>query len=79
MQILPPTTLMLSFPSDGKSKASTSDDELPTPKHLLPKVWLSDEVEHVLDKGQWAATLAMHMGWKIFVDVSWALSSLSWR
>jgi len=76
---IPLTTPTLPIPSNVESEVSTSEEELLTLKCLLPKVWLSDEVEHVLDKGQWAVTPATRMGWKIFVDVSWALSSLSWR
>ena len=67
---LPPTDPTLPAPSNGESEVSASDDELPTPKRLLSKVRWSDKVEHVLDKGAWATTPAMHVGWKIFVDVS---------
>ena len=65
------------IPSDSESEVGELDTELPMPKQLLSKVQLSDEVEHVLDKGQWAVTPATRIGWKIFVDVSWTLSSLS--
>ena len=70
LQNLPPTDLTLPAPSNGESEVGASKEELPTPKHLLSKVWLSDEVEHMLDKGAWAMTLAMCIRWKIFVDVS---------
>ena len=78
---LPPTDPTLPVPSDGESEVGASDEELPTPKRLLSKVWQSDEVEHVLDKGAWATTLATHVGWKIFVDVSRPISlfSLAWH
>jgi len=70
LQNLPPTDLTLPAPSDSESEVGASDEELPTPKCLLSKVQLSDEVKHVLDKGTWATTPAMCVGWKIFVDVS---------
>ena len=57
--------------SDCESKVRMSDHEEPLSLHLVvSKVRLSDEVEHVLDKGVWAATPAMHQGWKIFIKVS---------
>ena len=68
--------------SDSESEVPGSEDappeELPSPCQLLPKVLQSDQVEHVLDKGAWAATLAIHQGWKIFIDVSadWCWLSL---
>ena len=71
---LPPTDPTLLVPSDSESEVGASDEELPTPKHLLSKVQWSDEVEHVLDKGAWATTPAMHVGWNIFVYVSWTFS-----
>jgi len=67
---LPPTDLTLPAPSNGESKVSASDKELLTPKCLFSKVWLSDKVEHMLDKGAWATTPATHIRWKIFIDVS---------
>ena len=70
LQNLPPTDPTLPAPSDGESEVGASNEELPTPKHLLSEVWLSDKVEHVLDKGAWAITLATRVGWKIYVDVS---------
>ena len=60
--------------SDGESKVGVSDVELPTPQKLLSKVQRADEVEHVLDKGLWAAMPAKHWGWQIFVDVSPSIS-----
>jgi len=74
--IIPPTDLTLPPPSDGESEVGASDEELPTPKCLLSKVWLLDKVEHMLDKGPWAATPAMCIGWKIFIDTSWAFPFL---
>ena len=68
--MVPPTDLTLPAPSDSKSEVSGSNEELPTPKHLLSKVRWVDDIEHVLDKGAWVAMLAMHWGWEIFVEVS---------
>jgi len=46
--------------SDSKSEVGMSDHEdLPSLKQVVSKVHLSDEVEHVLDKGLWATTPAM--------------------
>ena len=60
--------------SDGESEVPGSEDtpqeELPTPCQLLPKMLQSDQVEHTLDKGAWAAMPATCQGWKIFVVVS---------
>jgi len=56
--------------SDGKSEVRASDVELPSPQQVVPKVRLSDDVEHILDKGAWASTPAVHQGWKIYVKVS---------
>ena len=56
--------------SDGKSEVGMSDEELPTPQKVFSKVWQVDDVEHVLDKGVWAATPAKCWGWQIFVQVS---------
>jgi len=57
-------------PSDGKSEVGASKEKLPSPQQFMSKVQQSDDVKHILNKGVWAATLAMHQGWKIFVDVS---------
>jgi len=65
--------------SDGESEVGVSDAELPTPQKHLSKVQQADEVEHVLDKGLWAATPATHWGWQIFIDVSSALSFLHYQ
>ena len=43
--------------SDGKSKVVPSDVELLFPQQVVLKVRLSDDMEHILDKGTWAATL----------------------
>ena len=67
---LPPTDPTLPVPSDGESEVDALDEELLTPKWLLSKVWWSDKVEHVLDKGAWAMTPATGIGWKIFVNMS---------
>src|SRR5882724_2090986 len=75
---LPPTDLTLPAPSDSESEVGASDEELPTPRHLLSKVQLLDEVKHVLDKGAWATTPAMRVRWKIFVDMSWTFSFFGW-
>jgi len=56
--------------SNGKSEVGASNEELPSPWQVVSKVGLSDEVEHILDKGVWVATPAMHQGWRIFVAVS---------
>ena len=74
LQNLPPTDPTLPVPSDSESEVGALDEELPTPKHLLSKVQRLDKVEHGLDKGAWAMTQATHVGWKIFVDVSWTFS-----
>ena len=74
--ILPPTDPTLPAPRNGESEVSASDEELLIQKHLFPKVRLSDKVEHMLDKDAWATTLATHIGWKIFVDVSQDLAYL---
>jgi len=60
--------------SDGESEVDVSDAELLTPQKLLSKVRRGNEVEHVLDKGLWAATPAKRWGWQIFVDVSPSMS-----
>ena len=57
--------------SDGESEVGVSNKELPTPRKVLPKVRQTDEVEHVLDKGLWAAMPATHWGWQIFIKVSY--------
>jgi len=60
--------------SNGKSEVPGSEDappeDLPSPHQLLPKVLQSNQVEHVLNKGAWATTPAIHQGWKIFINVS---------
>ena len=76
LQSLPPTDPTLPAPSDSESEVSASDEELLTPKRLLSKVRLSDEVEHMLDKGVWAMTPVTCIGCKIFVDVSQTCFSL---
>ena len=58
------------IPSDRESEVGGSDTELPMSKQLLSKVRQADNIEHMLDKGEWATTPAMHRGWEIFVDVS---------
>ena len=70
-------TNMATHPSNasvGKSEAPGSDDapqeELPTLHWLVPKVLQSDQVEHTLDKGSWAAMPATHQGRNIFIVVS---------
>ena len=58
--VAPPLTLSQpSAPSDGESEVGVSDEELPSPQQLVPKVQQSDAVEHSLDKGLWAGTGAM--------------------
>ena len=74
LQNLPPTDPTLPAPSNGESEVDASDEELLTPKQLLSKVRRLDEVEHVLDKGVWATTLAMCVRWKISVDMSQTFS-----
>ena len=60
--------------SDSESEVPGSEDtpqeELPTPCQLLPKMLQSDQVEHTIDKGVWAAMPATCQGWKIFIVVS---------
>ena len=56
--------------SAGESKVGASDEELPTPRKVLSKVWQVDDIEHVLDKGVWVVTPAKCRGWQIFVQVS---------
>src|SRR5882724_2761809 len=63
--IVPPTNPTLPTPSNGESGVGASNEELLTPKCLM-------------DKGLWATPLAMHIGWKIFIDVSWAFPFLGW-
>ena len=48
--------------SNGESKVVVSDIELPSLRHLVPKVQLSDNVKHILNKGPWAATSVVHQG-----------------
>ena len=52
--------------------APDEDEEPPSPQLVVSKVQQSDDIKHVLNKGPWAATLAVHQGWKVFIDVSWA-------
>jgi len=64
--------------SNGESEIEESVDdhkELLTLSHLVPKVLAQDLKEVVLDKGLWAATPAVHRGWKIFVLVGTFLTS----
>ena len=60
--------------SEGESEAPGSEDapqeELQTLHQLVPKVLQSDQVEHTLNKGSWAAMPATCQGWNIFVAVS---------
>jgi len=56
--------------SDGESKVMVFDMELPSPHNVVLNVQLSVNMRHVLDKGPWAATLAVRQGWKIFIEVS---------
>jgi len=58
--VVPPLTLpQPSAPSGSESEVGVSDEELPSPQQLVPKVQQSDMVEHALDKGLWAGTGAM--------------------
>ena len=45
--------------SEGESEVSTSNLELPSPLWVVPKVWLLDDMEHVLNKCAWAETPAV--------------------
>jgi len=54
----------------GESEVGASDEELLSPQQVVSKVWLTDDVEHMLDKGVWVATLATHWDWRIFIAVS---------
>ena len=61
--------------SEGESEVRTSDEECPSSCQPVSKVWQSDDVEHILDKGVWAATGAKHKGWRIFIKVNLSSSS----
>jgi len=68
----PPTLTRPHNTSDGKYEVRMSNHkEPPSLRPAVSKVRLSDEVEHVLNKGAWAVTLAMHQGWKILIKVSY--------
>ena len=57
--------------SEGESEADQLDDIAEDQEFLvIPKVQVQDLKENVLNKGAWAATLAVHHGWKIFIQVS---------
>ena len=61
--------------SNGKSEVNEADpgsgvEEQP----VVSKVRAQDLVRHILDKGQWLETPAVHQGWKIFLQVSHFLS-----
>ena len=60
----------LAHPSDGESKVIPSDEALPSPWQVVPKVVWSDEVEHTLNKGALVVTPAKCHGWEIFITVS---------
>jgi len=47
-------------PSDGKSEVRASNKELLSHKQVVSKVQQSDDMEHALNKGVWAVTLATH-------------------
>jgi len=67
---VPHNDFQLQVTSNSKSKVEVLKDMWPSPGPVVLKmVWL-DKVQHTLDKGPWAATLAVHQGWKIFVEVS---------
>ena len=55
--------------SDGE-EVGASDEALPSPQQVVPKVQLLDEDEHSLDKGVWEVMPAMHWWWEIYVTVS---------
>ena len=61
----------LAHPSDGESKVVLSNEALPSPWQVVPKVVQSDKVEHTLNKGAWAMTPTKHCGWQIFIEVSY--------
>ena len=56
--------------SDGELEINVSVGELPLPQGPLPKVCHDDQVHIPLDKGNWAVTLAVQQGAKIFIDLS---------
>ena len=53
-----------------KSEGELEVDYFPSPHPVQPKVLQSNQVQHKLDKGPWAATPAVWEGWKIFLGVS---------
>ena len=57
--------------SDSESEVMLSDEVLPSPWQVVPKVVQSDEFEYTLDKGAWVVTPAKHHGWEIFIMVSY--------
>jgi len=60
MRMMPPMITQLLAWSDSESKVDVSDEDLPTPQRVLSKVQQEDDVDHVLDKGIWAAMPAKH-------------------
>jgi len=69
MTALPP----LSQPPDASNEESeikASDEALPLLQWIMPKVKLSDEVDHTLYKGVWVATPATCQAWEIYMMVS---------
>ena len=62
LKIIPLTTLMPPAPSDGKSEVGGSNTEFLMPKQLLSKVQQANDVEHMLNKGAWAAMPVTHGG-----------------
>jgi len=54
----------------AESNGELEVDYLLSPHLVQPKVLWSDQVQHKLDKGPWAATPAVQEGWKIFMGVS---------
>ena len=59
----------LAHQSKGESKVVPSDEDLPMPQCLVPKVVQLDDIEHTLNKGAWAMTPAKHRGGQIFIEV----------
>ena len=57
--------------SEGESEVDATDHGSGDERlAIVPKVRAQDLIRHVLDKGQWTETPAVHQGWKIFVQVS---------
>ena len=59
----------LAHQSKGESEVAPSDEDLPMPHCLVLKVMRSDNIEHTLNKGAWAAMPAKCRGGQIFVEV----------